>query len=65
MDDPSIPVASSDPASQPFEANELSSGEILRRLGSWAPSHAERCRLIIEAEVLDFAPHQKMQSDYP
>lgn len=45
-------------ASQPDVAGELSSEEILRRLVTWAPKPEERRQLIIDAEVLDFAPHQ-------
>lgn len=50
-------------ASQPGVAGELSSEEILRRLVTWAPNLEERRQLIIDAEVLDFAPHQLERLD--
>lgn len=50
-------------ASQPGVAGELSSEEILRRLVTWSPKPEERRQLIIDAEVLDFAPHQLERLD--
>jgi hypothetical protein len=64
MDDRGILAGASDSASQPAEVNALlSSEEVLRRLVTWAPSPAERRRLIIDAEVLDFEPHQLERLD--
>lgn len=58
MSDQSTSLSASTSAITPDEAIEPSSEEILRRLLSGTPSLAERRRLIIEAEVLDFEPHQ-------
>lgn len=59
MDDRRILAEGSGSGSQPAEtAAILSPGEVLRRLVTWAPSPEERRRLIIDAEVLDFEPHQ-------
>ena len=64
MDDRRILAEASDSGSQPAEtAAILSSEEVLRRLVSRAPSPEERRCLIIDAEVLDFEPHQLERLD--
>jgi hypothetical protein len=58
MADQGIQAAASTAGAQPGEANDLSPEQVLHRLVTWAPSPEERRRLIIEAEALDFEPHQ-------
>jgi hypothetical protein len=57
MADQGIQAAAS-AGSQPGDVRELSPEQVLRRLVTWAANDAERRRLIIEAEVMDFEPHQ-------